>query len=278
MAITLNRATANTKILSAEYNENMTDIEDLVNQEATLDGWADAGEAWAYSSVDDPTGIITVPPDATTKYSTGMRIRFVNATNTIYGIITAVTATTITFLHEIDPTDSQALHLMANSAITVPKYSTQKAPFGFPLSPTKWTIETTATGDESQATPSGNTWYNPGTLIIDIPIGVWNVEYLGCLGAYDAASITQMIIKSTLSTANNSESDAGFTAMIRDKAGAIAGKQMEMDVHRSKEITLATKDTYYLNVDTVESGVDLIGWNIGTIAGDTIIRAVCAYL
>ena len=51
-----------------------TDTQTLTNKTLTspvirdYDGWQDANETWTYSSVDDPTGIITVPTDATTKY------------------------------------------------------------------------------------------------------------------------------------------------------------------------------------------------------------------
>jgi len=275
MAITLNRATANTKILSAEYNENMTDIEDLVNQEATLDGWADAGEAWAYSSVDDPTGIITVPTDATTKYSVGMRISFVNATNTIYGIITAVTATTITFLHEIDPTDSQALHLMANSAITVPKYSTQKAPFGFPLDPRKWSIITTYTSDTAQASPIDNTWYNIGSISIDIPIGVWDTRYSTQLAGNKPGGSTQWWLAATLSTANNTQSNVGYTDMFR-QVGVATPTDLWCIFREHMRIVLTTKDTYYLNHAS-------LGGSLGSITivssyHTVIVEAICAYL
>jgi len=105
------------------------------------DGWQDLTTIPIYVSTDDPTGVIKFEDvDLTGVLSVGMRFSFINGGNTIYGIITAdptyaSSDTTITFLHEIDPTDSQALYLMADSAITVPKYSTQKATlFGFPLS------------------------------------------------------------------------------------------------------------------------------------------------
>src|SRR5574344_1775354 len=151
---------AYTKKIWKDYPDATTQIkaEDLNNIEngiETVDtvvnsGWIDANETWTYSSVDNPTGVITITGDVTTKYSLGMRIKFTNATNVIYGIITAISYsspnTTLTFLHEINPSNSLALHLMGNSAITNNYYSSMKAPYGFPLNPNNWTVKITDSG------------------------------------------------------------------------------------------------------------------------------------
>jgi hypothetical protein len=63
------------------------------------DGWIQPNETWSYSSWNSSTkiGVITVPSDATQRYARGMRIRITQQTGgTKYGIITAVTSTTIT--------------------------------------------------------------------------------------------------------------------------------------------------------------------------------------
>jgi len=238
-------------------------------------GWVGANETWTYSSVDDPTGILTVPTDATTKYSVGMRISFVNATNTIYGIITAVTATTMTFLHEIDPTDSLALTLMANSAITAPKYSTQKAPFGFPLDPDKWTVEFATVAAIRHAVPGdavADTWYNGVTpQTIDIPIGIWNVSYEAVI-KFNHTAAEAMSVYVTLSTANNSETDTAFT----DYYGNTNVAEVRQLFSRSGVMVLATKDAYYLNVMRADDDCNNI-----VFSGDYAtlwIRAICAYL
>src|SRR5574344_734735 len=133
-------------------------------------GWISADETWTYSSVDDPTGVITIVGDKTGKYSLGMRIKFTNNSNVIYGIITKISYsspnTTLTFLHEINPSNSLALHLMANSAITNNYYSNMKVPFGFPISPDSWSVKLIDTSTPTQNTPTQNTWYNLGTLSI----------------------------------------------------------------------------------------------------------------
>lgn len=240
-------------------------------------GWFYVSDTWEYSSVDDPTGVLTVPSDATEKYSPGMRIRFMNDGNLIYGIITAVTSTSITFLHEIDPTDSQALYLMTDNPITAIYCSTQKAPFGFPLDPDKWTVETEDTSLRSQTPADISTWYNLGSISIEIPIGVWKVGYSVVLNCSDDSAGDYFIVYSTLSTANNSETDKDFTVKMQMNAQIGANNtSFQINTGREKILNLSTKDTYYLNG---KSSAPSLG-DIKFRGNDTptLIRAVCVYL
>ena len=41
----------------------------------TIDGWRSAGETWTYVSTDDPTGVIKINANVTSKYSEGMRFK-----------------------------------------------------------------------------------------------------------------------------------------------------------------------------------------------------------
>src|SRR5574344_622452 len=160
-------------------------------------GWISADETWTYSSVDDPTGVITIVGDKTGKYSLGMRIKFTNNSNVIYGIITKISYsspnTTLTFLHEINPSNSLALHLMANSAITNNYYSSMKVPYGFPLEENKWTILYTDNLSRSQLNPTANTWYNLGSLEHTFPIGLWipSFKIIGAIVSSTAKTVSQ---------------------------------------------------------------------------------------
>jgi hypothetical protein len=247
---------------------------------ATADGWIDANETWTYDSVDDPTGVFTVSADVTSKYSNGMRIKMTNGGNTIYGIITDVSegggTTTIKFLHEIDPTDSQALTLLANSAITNPYYSTQKAPQGFPLDPDKWTKEYTNT---SQTTVEGGTeiWSNVPGHNLSIPIGLWKLRYDAVLWIYGGAGPTEVKDlrgKLTLSTANNSESDKDFTSYMAWLSISYKAHSIYNSLGREKTIALTSKTTYYLN-GCREGGASMYLRN-DRVTG--VIKATCAYL
>lgn len=238
------------------------------------DGWISAGETWTYGSASDPEFTFTIAGvDLTTKYYAGMRIKLTQTTAK-YFIITKVAFSTDTTVTIYGGTDYD----LANAAITSPYYSTAKAPAGFPLAPNYWTVSTTSTAEASQATPTASVWYNAGTLTIVIPTGSWYVTYQGTLGAYDSASVSQIIVKSTFSTANNSESDAMMTAMTRINVGAFAGIQLETSVSKTQVFTPSSATTYYLNVLSVQSGMDSVGWNIGAQGTGTTIRAVSAYV
>jgi len=90
--------------------------------------WTATGESWSFSSFSTTTrlGVMNVPSDATTKYSVGMYIRFIQSTGgTKWGVITAVTSTTITIYFS-------SSYTLNNEAITSPVYSALKQPFGLP--------------------------------------------------------------------------------------------------------------------------------------------------
>lgn len=236
----------------------------------TLDakgGWVPAageGESWSYSSYDstNKTGVITVPSDATTQMSVGMRVRFTNNSSTQYGIITALTATTLTVYFGTQ-------YSLTNAAITVPYYSPWKAPLGFPLDPAKWTVEVSNSSSASQSSPTQNTWYNAGTISINIPIGTWRVYYEG-QGGSTRGSAGYCVFYSTLSTANNSESDSDFSCLIY-----VNNATDFIDyVRREKPLSLSSATTYYMNIKTDQTSQTAIKWN-----GEPLkIRAVCAYL
>lgn len=231
------------------------------------DGWADAGETWTFAAADSPTFTFTISGDVTSKYSAGMRVKLTQTT-VKYFIITAVSYsapnTTVTVYGGTDYT-------LANATISSPYYSTHKAPQGFPLDPLKWTIETNDVTNRQQATPVQNTWYNPGSLTISIPIGSWDVYYKATVLAVDASS-SVWHVETTLSTANNSESEDDFTAAF------YAGPDTSLlgTASARKTLTLAAKTTYYANLRTQSSGLDNIylynDW------APLIIRATCAYL
>lgn len=240
----------------------------------SLDGWTRTYDTWAYSSVDDPIGIMTVPSGAASKYTAGDRIKFTNGGNVIKGIIVVVADTSIKFLHEIDPADGLALNLIAGSAITETYYSHSKAPLGFPLDPLKWTAYLRYATLTTIATPTADVWYNPDSKYIDVPIGCWNLKYTMCVDAGRASS-TDLTMYASLSTANNSESDIDFTAF--NVAGGATGTiRTSMVASKEKAITVASKTRYYPIVKVGRTGISNIYVQSGICPMS--IRAACAYL
>jgi hypothetical protein len=252
-------------------------------KDAVATGWVSASETWTYVSTDDPTGIFKVNANVTAKYSAGMRIKFTNGGNVIKGIITVVNAygadaagyTYIKFLHEIDPTDSLALVLMANSAITLNYYSTQKAPQGFPLNKTKWSVVTYGTTMVTQNNPASGVYYNFYSL--SVPIGLWDISMSGSFGAIkntDKRGLTSV----TLSTSSTTGGDTDFTCFteVTNYADSIGTAISIAPFYRAKTLDLTAKTSYYMNLtcpDGIPGTICLVGH-----LSKTEIKAVCAYL
>ena len=234
--------------------------------QGTVDGWVSANETWTFSSADGATGIITVPSGAASKYNVRDRIKLTQTT-VKYGIVTVVADTALTVYFGTDYT-------LANAAISANFYSHSSSPVGFPLDPTKWTVEVGSTTDRSQASPTANTWYNAENIII--PIGVWDVSYSANIFARDSAT-TESVGALTLSTANNSESDIDFTAAAYAQWEGSGTGTASAILYRMKVISLAAKTTYYLNMMS-KNTIDNIYVLANSLPTKTIIRARCAYL
>jgi len=242
----------------------------LRNTQIEEGGWTRLQSTLTFNSVDNPTGVVNMA-DANTILSLGMRVKFNNGGNTIYGIVTAVTSSTFTFLHEINPANNQALHLLQNSAITDVYYSCHKAPLGFPMSPAKWTVEFTSSDTQTQSAPTNGTWYNIGATSLNIPIGAWNLAYFVNVSIVMASSTT-IAPYISLSDSNNSESDHDFTMYCRQDSLTRHYFSVSID----KDIILTSKTTYYIiaKVGTTTASISYEGANGGT----TKIRAICSYL
>lgn len=232
------------------------------------DGWLPARETWTYVSADGNTGVFNVAADVTTKYSVGMRVKYTQTT-VKYGIITVVGAyaagvTPITIWGGTDYT-------FANTAVSLNYFSREKSPFGFPLDPTKWTVETLDTSIRIQATPTAGTWYNIGSNSIILPIGLWKVSYQVCAQLVIPVSLVDEIFV-TLSTGNNSQTDTGLTSY-----NVCANLNIAAQFYREKVLSMASKTTYYLNTMHSQNTTATNMYNRGDNI-PTTIRALCAYL
>lgn len=85
------------------------------------DGWTSAGETWTYAS----STSITVPSDATAKYSPGDKIRLKQGGSYKYFYVIGVTSTVLTVTGGSD-------YSVANASITDNYYSKSVTPVGFP--------------------------------------------------------------------------------------------------------------------------------------------------
>lgn len=229
-------------------------------------GWIAAGETWTYAAADDPTFTFTIAGvDLTTKYQAGQRIKLTQTTPK-YFIITKVAFSTDTTITVYGGTDYD----LANAAITSPFYSPVKAPFGFPLDPSKWAVITTYASDSVQASPVQNTWYNIGSQSISIPIGAWHVDY--SVAVQINAVSGSYVAQTALSTTNNGATDA---AMIAYTKGA-AITDLADTLSKESIITVAAKTVHYLNTRTTSASVSNL-YNVNA-SSNLKIRAICAYL
>src|ERR1035437_2862224 len=96
-------------------------------------GWFPIPTTLAYSTVDGHTFVVTTNSvDLTSYIGLGDRIKFTNNSTTFYGIVTAISSTTITLY-------GGTQYAVANSAITAPFFSHWKTPLGFLVRPDYWT-------------------------------------------------------------------------------------------------------------------------------------------
>lgn len=89
-------------------------------------GWTPTGETWTYTSWTLATkiGVVTVPSDATTKYSVGMKVKLTQSTGgTKYARILGVTSTTLSLFLLGSGT------VLNNEAITSPQFSIANYPY-----------------------------------------------------------------------------------------------------------------------------------------------------
>jgi hypothetical protein len=224
------------------------------------------------ASADDPTYVLTFAGvDLTGAMSVGMKVKFTQNSATVYGIITAISFSTNTTMTLYCGTDYDVLDT-GTYPISAFNYSPHKAPFGFPLNPTKWTQQIEAIADSEQASPAAGTVYNTGGYSLSVPIGAWKLSLKCSLFAQSGAASNGYVLTG-LSTANNSFSDADF--QLARYSGA-ANEYRVSPVYVEKFLVLAAKTTYYHNVSTPSAGLSAIGFRADM--AKTIIQAVCAFL
>lgn len=237
--------------------------------------WISAGETWTYVSADDPAGsthtwdLKVTGADQTDVYSAGMKIKLTQSATVKYFIVTKVSLSGSDTLIKVF---GGTTYTLANSEITANYYSTTRAPYGFPMNPTLWTLETTSTTSRIQSPGTANTWYNAENLMLSV--GMWQVYYKARGGMVSGG--THGRIAATLSTANNSESDVDLTSSIGTYVYNDTQTYAGGTLSASKTLNITTTTTYYLNWKSVGQSLSTAG-----IRGDwekTIIRATCSYL
>lgn len=252
--------------LITEINDNIETIET-----SNTTGWINySGTMPISGTLDDPSfELVFEDIDLTSQIYVGMRVRYTQST-VKYGIVTKKAFSTDTTITIYGGTDYDLVST-GTTAVSAFSFSSAKSPAGFPTNPEKWTVEVNNSSNNSQSSPVNGTWYNLGSVNINIPIGSWDVIYQVPLYVERAAN-GLLAAKVTLSTANNTESNSNYTSEIQSSNGTA----MHTTIFRQLFLLLTTKQTYYLNSNVFIASQTAVG-NRGDVSPINI-KAVSTYL
>ncbi len=191
-----------------------------------------------------------------------------------YGFVTALSVsggnTSLTLYggtdYDVDDTSTYA--------ISDVKFSSMKAPYGFPLDPDKWSEEVTDSDLHQTSSPTANTWYDSG-VSLSIPIGIWNVYNQHALFV-EATNTGYIQAASTLSSSTSSSSNSEFDAQSLVKTSTNDTDSTIVPVATSGILSLSSKTTFHVIYYTPTSGVATVGVRGAT--SQMIIKATIAYL
>lgn len=240
-----------------------------------MSGWVQAFEPWVYVSADAPTFVMKIPEElaSVSVMRVGCKLWIFQGAHK-YFIVTGFDETPVGGYHLVTVYGGTD-YVLTSAAITSAFFSHDRSPLAFPMDPSKWTVSVTDTTQRTQATPTQNTWYNLGTISINIPIGAWRVSYRCFAQVVSNAAQVAATCFITLSTANNSESDPEMTGGTQ-VGGASATIISGVSIFVEKMLVLAAKTTYYLNSRTTLANMASIH-NRNDLA-KLSINLVCAYL
>lgn len=231
-------------------------------------GWQAAGEVWAYASWSsgNRVGTITVPTNATTKYTPGMRVQITQATGgTKYGIILAVSATLLTVFFPSGTTFN-------NEAITTPFFSVQKVPFGFNADPSIWKLRFDISDAQNKAAGS---YMNPSSAQLSVPVGAWKFK-LNAILSQDNGTAEGIYILAGISTATNSMTDGDLKVGMYGRFSSTSG--IEQPVYLEADKIIGSQTTYYVNIVTAQVGGTTAIGIISGYNGNSYFEVICNYL
>lgn len=264
-------AAANLNKLVANDNSLDTTGISLASLIAALpqaDGWIVNTDSLTFSSYDstNKTGVITAPTDATTKYQNGDKFKFLNNGTTQHAFVTKVTATAVTLYFGTD-------YSLTNSAITLPYYSRDKSPFGFPLDPAKWTVSVVSSA--SRATSSAS--FASLTDNIVVPIGAWRLSCTYYFEANFGTVTTGRAVGVSMSSSGTTETNPKLTAIstLYDQTSAQHGIG---DTHKVEDFISVTTATTFTAIGFTAAGS--MNLNVGGLSQthNSYFDAICAYL
>jgi hypothetical protein len=238
---------------------------------AVYSGWTPMTETLSFYSADAPTYLVSSGSgtDISTVISPGMKMMMTQGGVVQKGFCTAVSGSVATLYMGTD------YSLATGSAISVPYFSTEKAPYGFPLDPEKWSFTATDTSNIVQATPIAGTWYNMGSIVINAPIGAWRGSYRLLLRTTTGGQ-QNVEFMTALSTSASSVAPDDRWQYSHGWAGVTCTTITNIVFYPEKSIMLTEKTPIYL----IESQgyASMASMTIYGNVNATTISLVCAYL
>jgi hypothetical protein len=179
-----------------------------------------------------------------------------------YGIITAVTSSTITVFTGNSNT-------IPNQTLNSPQYAISKNPYGFPGASTNWRVDSiyrTGTTD----TVTSSTYKNVLSAKLSVPTGIWKIWYAGSLMSSTTNSVAYAIL-----SLNSASATGIFTrswSELYSSAGTTFGKAYADDTYSP-----TTQTPVYVNLGGNASMT--VGWDVNNAVGTSLyITAECAYI
>lgn len=268
-------------------NQVWTAIKSYIDSKVTWEppdnrGWIQNSDTWTYVSADAPSYTFNWDGDVTAFVYLGQKVLYYQDSTWKYGIITAIGvyaagATPITIYG--GGNTSSPSYAMTASVIETHYYAEVHIPLDFPKNPDTWSYEVVDDTARTQGAPTDGIWYNPAGTSINVPIGIWKIQYkVHIYGHHNNPGDDIAGAKVTLSIANNSESDKDFTGYVLYDASGIPTNVNSIGgmVSINGIIEIASKTTYYLNALAMSSGFDTIGFLNNQAR--LVIKAVCKYV
>ena len=235
-----------------------------------IGGWISEPNTWTCFTIDSPIFNVFINANVTGTIGVGDRIQATQAGANKLFLVHGVSITgSNTYLNLYGGTD----YALVSGSLTSPQYSQLKAPFGFPLSPSKWSVTATDAIDRSQSSPSGTVWYNLGSFGITAPIGMWDLSYI--VVSYGDRTVAGNInVFTTLSTSSTSESNTTFTRNWFIASNTGQTQPLHID---HQFLSILTKTNYFLNLKTSIVGLLSIQ-TFGASSGASTIVLTSVYL
>lgn len=157
-----------------------------------------------------------------------------------------------------------------SGGISGAKYSTQKAPYGFPADKTRWAVECIGKLTITQSSPTAQQWYwsSTGSQKLDFPIGTWEVEMQGCVYG-EGGSANFLDPEVTLNTNNTSStSNTGNIGDFTSRVATVVDTVVVNAYMLRGFISVATMTSHYRKIRMVNAGRTVVGNYVTTAAQD----------